>query len=335
MDRMKTLLLLLTATLAVAQPPVVAPIIPLEGLDPVALIKGQQLDGDKKFEVIRGQFKYQFANAENKATFEKDPTRYEIQLGGACARMGAQTGGNPDSYSVVEGKIYVFGSPQCQKAFLAAPEKYLESKQPAPAPLLTSAAAVAKGREIIARAIEGIGGPAALDAVRSYRETSPVNQETKTIVFPDQVALHRTYNEKYEVSLTITAETGFSTSQGKVRELPPAAVADFLRDHHRNPLLLLKSRNDAGFRAAALDDTHVAIDFRGDRIVLEVDAATGRIASVQFRSRGKDGFVDTKRTFGDYRQAGGLNLPYEVDGVKLTSITVNPELSASMFAKPQ
>ena len=71
-------------------------VIPLEGLDPVMLSQGKEVQGDMKFKVTRGKFQYIFANAENKATFEKDPSRYEIQLDGHCARMGAPTGGNAD-----------------------------------------------------------------------------------------------------------------------------------------------------------------------------------------------------------------------------------------------
>jgi len=64
------------------------PVIPLEGLDPVMLVQGKEVQGDMKYKITRGRFQYLFANAENKATFEKEPSRYEIQLDGSCARMG-------------------------------------------------------------------------------------------------------------------------------------------------------------------------------------------------------------------------------------------------------
>src|ERR1051326_4206064 len=105
-------------------------VIPLEGLDPVLLAQGKEVQGDMKFTLTRGQFQYIFASAENKATFEKDPTRYEIQLDGHCARMGSPTTGNPDLYAVHNGRIYIFGSEECQTAFKAAPEKYLEVPPP-------------------------------------------------------------------------------------------------------------------------------------------------------------------------------------------------------------
>ena len=64
-------------------------VIPLEGLDPVMLSQGKEVQGNMKYKVIRGQFQYLFASEENKAIFEKDPTRYEIQLEGHCARRAA------------------------------------------------------------------------------------------------------------------------------------------------------------------------------------------------------------------------------------------------------
>src|SRR5215813_11777456 len=88
-------------------------VIPLEGLDPVMLSQGKEVQGDMKYKVTRGKFQYIFASAENKATFEKDPSRYEIQLNGHCARMGSPTGGNADLYFVHKGRIYIFGSEEC------------------------------------------------------------------------------------------------------------------------------------------------------------------------------------------------------------------------------
>ena len=131
-------------------------VIPLEGLDPVMLSQGKEVQGDMKHQVTRGQFRYIFANAENKTTFEKDPARYEIQLNGYCARMGAPTTGNPDLYAVHKERIYVFGSEECQKLFKTAPEKYLEVPAEPKAP--PSAEMVKRGQDLIAKAVEALGG---------------------------------------------------------------------------------------------------------------------------------------------------------------------------------
>ena len=69
----------------------------LDGIDAVALLtQGKEITGKPEFKVTRGKFDYLFATAGNKATFEKNPEKYEIQLSGACARMGAGVTGNPN-----------------------------------------------------------------------------------------------------------------------------------------------------------------------------------------------------------------------------------------------
>ena len=105
----------------------------LDGLDPVLLVGGKEVPGKSAFSVTRGNFVYLFATAETKATFERDPARYEIQLGGMCAKMGRTAGGNPADFIVHEGKIYIFGSDDCHKKFQANPAKYLITP-PAPLP---------------------------------------------------------------------------------------------------------------------------------------------------------------------------------------------------------
>jgi YHS domain-containing protein len=87
----------------------------LEGLDPVMLVQGKEVQGEMNITVTRGQFRYFFATAANKAAFEQDPARYEIQLNGACARMGPPVYGNADLFTVHQGRIYIFGSGECKK----------------------------------------------------------------------------------------------------------------------------------------------------------------------------------------------------------------------------
>src|SRR5215813_11376361 len=62
----------------------------LEGLDPVMLTQGKEVQGEMNITVTRGQFRYMFANAANKALFEQDPARYEIQLNGASISSAAR-----------------------------------------------------------------------------------------------------------------------------------------------------------------------------------------------------------------------------------------------------
>jgi YHS domain-containing protein len=98
----------------------------LNGNDPV-LLASQNVEklGSARITAERGGFTFQFVDAKNKAEFEKNPAKYEIQMGGACARMGAGTHGNPSNYAVFEKKIYIFGSDDCRETFLKNPKNFV------------------------------------------------------------------------------------------------------------------------------------------------------------------------------------------------------------------
>ncbi len=343
---MKTIILLTVSALAWAQTPAApAPKIPLEGLDPVALTKGQQLDGDKKFTVTRGGFQYQFANAENKAIFEKDPERYEIQMNGACARMGPGVTGDADDYDIYEGRIYVFASKNCHTRFMKNPDKFVESKQKPLPPFPSSAEAAANGKKLLARAVDALGGAAALDGVAAYQESRARNKEIRTFAFPDRYHAERTFNEKIHVQETIAGGVAFVIGpDGSVREISKDNASALQRDNRRELLVLLRARNDAGFRAVALDDHSIGIEYKGDRVSLIVDP-TGRVAGLKYFGRTGMGFGEISRNYSDYRATGKLTLPYQItqsfegqtdpNPIVVTSIVLNPELPANTFAKPQ
>jgi putative intracellular protease/amidase/YHS domain-containing protein len=101
--------------------------VALTGLDPVLLVEGKEAKGRADVAVTREGFRYLFADAANKAKFEKDPARYAIQFHGHCAMMlGAQA--DPDLFAVYKGKIYAFGSEGCREAFRKRPEEFVHRR---------------------------------------------------------------------------------------------------------------------------------------------------------------------------------------------------------------
>ena len=96
-------------------------------LDPVALIGGQETAGKDDLSIERGRFRYKFADATNKSTFEKDPERYEIQLGGSCAMGPLNHAGQTELHAVHDGKIYLFASESCRRTFVDNADSLLES----------------------------------------------------------------------------------------------------------------------------------------------------------------------------------------------------------------
>lgn len=364
-------LLLLVCLNVRAQTPAQATEV-LDGLDPILLAQGKEVQGELQIAVTRGQFKYLFATVENKALFEKDPTRYEIQLGGACARMGAPVGGNPNLYSVHNGRVYIFGSEECKKLFDATPEKYLEPAGGTSLKLSTTPASLEKGQALIAKAVAAMGGAAKLDGLASYREKNTTWQprqqgevEIKNdllLVFPSQLR-HEfimpdfrdpSVQMKQTVIITPTETFGIGGPRGVFPVRQSQRDQEEL-DVKRKPLSLLRARQQAGFQAVALGTAklgaanveQVAVTGPSGEFVLGIESATGRILTLTQQRRGPAGsFGQLVQTFDDFRMVNGLSLPFKVtatfDGqpwramsAEVGEIVINGKVEPALFEKPR
>lgn len=80
--------------------------------DPVRLARdGVEEAGEAGLTTVHALWEYRFVSAETRAAFLAEPAKYEIQLGGACARMGALSGiGDPRLHAIHGGRIYLFAS---------------------------------------------------------------------------------------------------------------------------------------------------------------------------------------------------------------------------------
>ena len=321
-----------------------SPEVPLEGLDPVMLVQGKEVQGDTKFQVTRGRFEYLFANAENKATFEKDPARYEIQLDGACARMGLPATGNPDLYTVHNGRIYIFGTEECQTLFKAAPEKYLE----APATLATpTAETIKRGQELIAKAVEALGSK--VDQLRSLQKTDMRGNEVKTVLtlsFPDAVR-QETVRANFTLVSVVTPADSFVVANNAMRPMPESNRTAFNRDLYHELVVLLRARTQTDFKASLASEGNVNVELRGFVTTLGIDPASGRVVSQTYKGRGPGGVVgQIVINYSDYCTVEGLSLPFKTtasfDGqpfpalsATTEAITINSQIDPSSFKKPQ
>ena len=327
-------------------------VISLEGLDPVMLSQGKEVQGDMKYKVARGQFEYLFANAENKATFEKDPSRYEIQLNGACARMGAPTGGDPDLYAVHNGRIYIFGSEECQTLFKAAPEKYLEvpagPKSPPTAEMLK------RGQELIAKAAEAIGSGSKLDQLRSFQKTEARENQVKTVLtfaFPDAIR-QEMVRPNFTLVSVITPAESFAMVNNVARPMPEANRNAISKELYHELIVLLRARTRSDFKASLAGNdgeelAYVDIELPGFFTTLGIHPGTGRVVSQTYKGRGPGGAVgQIVINYSDYRTVESMSLPFKTtanfDGqpfpplsATIEAITVNGQIDPSSFKKPQ
>jgi len=360
---MSSIHIVLLAALAFGsqQPQPAAPKEALDGVDPVILLtQGKEVSGKADLKVVRAKFQYLFATPESKAIFEKSPEKYEIQLSGACARMGGGVTGNPADYAVVDGRIYIFGSDDCHKKFVAAPARFLP--KPAP-PMPSGPAAEAQGRALVERAVKAIGGAEKLDALTTYIESSSQIQKrpagdaaiaVKTMWrFPGGVRAERTttLGDRTQSSANLlTPAGGWFLAQGRSFPQSPESIAQAEAIFNRQLVPLLRARRDTDFKAAAvrggIEDgvpvDRVRIQLRGLDVTLAIEKS-GLVHSLSFTGRGFESEIGSYvLSLGDYREVSGLRLPFSERALfngapdplltrTIDAIAVNTPLDPALF----
>lgn len=100
------------------------PVLALSGLDPVALVHGEEVEGQDGLTHAHGAWLYRFASEKNLKAFQEEPNRFGIQRDDCIVVPGAEA--QPDIFTVYEGKIYIFATEECVQEFEAAPKLFLE-----------------------------------------------------------------------------------------------------------------------------------------------------------------------------------------------------------------
>ncbi len=329
----------------------------LRGLDPVELCQGREVAGKTEIALDEGGFRYLFATEESRAAFRKAPARYEIQMGGGCARMGPLSGlGSPDRFAVHDGRVYVFASDACRKTFLASPERFLEPRDPEAS---GDEASAERARALLAKAVEAMGGAARVDGVTTYRERHEVERTSggKTydvgaevlVAFPDSYRRDDWWNERVEEGtapkpsspwgFVVTAGDAFRSEPDGESALHRAQREALQQERLRRPLEILRARGRADFRAHAKGPSRVgdaeaetvAVSFAGTATTLCIDPASGRVLAIRHRGRPSSGAVgDVETRFADFREVRGLVLPFarstSLDGKEIATAMVALDL---------
>ena len=94
----------------------------LKGADVVAYFtQNRYVQGSPQFKSDYQGVTFRFSSAENKALFDREPTKYQPQYGGYCADglvYGIPWGGDADTWRMVNGKLYIFGGAGSRDAWM-------------------------------------------------------------------------------------------------------------------------------------------------------------------------------------------------------------------------
>ncbi len=330
--------------------------------DPVELVAGRELAGAERWSATHYLYSYQFASEANRAAFLADPAKYEVQLGGACARMGPLSGrGRPELHAVHDKKLYLFASEACRKSFLKAPERLLETSEAPPA---TDAEGAARARQWLDKAVTAHGGAAVIDGVKTLSERSERTEtsggveyrvtEARAFAFPDRARHDGSWNDSRWSSVG-SGDRGWFLGSDE-RPMHAQQLWAFRRETlARNLVRLLQLRSDpkvvlADAGAGVLDTPagkrpvqRVTIAVDGSNQTLSLDVETGRVLAHAFRGRSPSAaIVEIERTFADFATVAGVLLPGTVtvradggdDETRTWRYEVNPALDGATFAEP-
>jgi YHS domain-containing protein len=94
----------------------------LKGHDPVAYFtEGRHVPGKPDIKADYEGVTYRFASAEHRDLFVKQPGKYAPQYGGFCSNgmvYAIPWGGDPDTWAIIDGKLYIFGGEGSRRYFL-------------------------------------------------------------------------------------------------------------------------------------------------------------------------------------------------------------------------
>jgi len=331
-------------------------------VDPVELLRGTTVEGREEISAEHYLFRYLFSTEENRAAFLKDPGKYEIQMGGGCARMGSLSGtGKTDLYTVHDGRIYIFASTTCRAGFLSAADMLLEKDD---APIVAPEADARRAGELLDKAAQAVGGAKRLAALKSVSvrhartvESGGVeykNVTADTWLLPDGHRHASQWNEDTWAHVVRGDRGWFVEPDGSGRPMHAVQVREAQRAMVHEPIVLLCAREAPGFVAAA-DGAgtvgeraveFVKVSYRGANTRLGIDRENGRVLSAAFRGRGPTSrYGAVERRYSDFEETHGVLLPrtvetwFEGEAVKdgkatLREFVVDEDVSAD-FSAPE
>jgi len=234
-------------------------------------------------------------------------------------------------------------------------------------PPVERAEVTAEGAEragaLLDRAVEAMGGAERVDAARGLRVVGTATQVTPQGEMAIDVATTHLFPDRFRQELTLPfgsmsmvvgPEGGFAVSPQGVMDLPASQLAALRSAAKRDPLALLRLRDDPDLVATALapvelDGTpleRLQLELDGNVTLVDLDPQTGEIRRISYRDAGPTGQPgETVRVYTDYRDVdGGLRYPFAVVGsfegeksfeAAVESVELDPEVEEAEFEKPE
>jgi zinc protease len=217
-----------------------------------------------------------------------------------------------------------------------------------------------KGKALLARVAQGLGGVERVRAVKSLRQKSSLKAKTpqgemtidveSLTVFPDRVR-QQMQTPMGAVTLVVAPEGSFMLTPGGPQDMPASRRDDALKELKTLPLAVIARGDDpqVSLRGAGTEKVgevdaevlEVTVDGASSRWL--VDPKTGHVVRTVSRTTGPTGPAEQVTDFSDFRTVDGLTWSFkraikrggeDAGAVDVLEVQVNPAVGAKDFAKP-
>lgn len=218
-----------------------------------------------------------------------------------------------------------------------------------------------KGRELIAKAVEGIGGADKLAAFETWKTSAKMEvttpQGAMQVSFSAHIALPGRMRVETRLPFgamvqVLNGDSSYAQTPGGTQALPEAARQDLEKNLRRLTPVLLQHRDHDGFKVVAagpgeVDGTAVEmvqIEIEGDTVKVGIEPESGKIRSIGYRGTNFMGAPgELVQSYSDFRDVGGLILPFASTTTfngepmltgTIESSEINVEVEDSTFEMP-
>ncbi len=226
-----------------------------------------------------------------------------------------------------------------------------------------SADAVRKGDQLIAKALEGMGGADKVDAVKTMAMKASTVAHTPRGDMDIQMEMFIAYPDRYRQQITLpfgkmttvyTPQDSFAiTPQGQVQTVPDSQRGELEKFFLHQQLALLKARNQDGFKAIALASAELDgrqveqlhVEWKGESETLSIDPQSGRILAIAYRGTNMTGAPgEMMQKFSDFREVDGITIPFQSETLfnneaqltaTMSEATFNASVDEAQFARPE
>lgn len=222
------------------------------------------------------------------------------------------------------------------------------------------AASNPEGKALLAKVIEGLGGAAKVEAVKTMRVASSLTLKTpqgeftlaaeNLIQYPDR-AMVKIQTPGGEQVIVLSPQAGFVSMGGQMQDIPAARLAEQLKGLQRDVIYVAQHAADPKFVFAAagtekIGDVQAAIldiDTSGNPFRWYVDPSTGHVLRSTYHATGMSGPVQAVVDNSDWRTVDGITLPFKVSvsengqpsrSIEVKEMQVNPAIDPKLFEKP-